>query len=65
MNKLHEEIRILNTNMVGEIIGKGYTEQNGKVEERYIIKLDAKKITIQDIIPFISEIVIDPSKIYR
>lgn len=64
--RLHDPVSLKGTNIVGILKGRGYSLQpDGKVADRYIVKIDPKKVTLQDIAPFLDEIVIDPSRIQR
>lgn len=64
-NKLHTKGKIKGTNVVGKIIGKGYVERNGKIEEKHILQIDTSKITLQEVAPFLGEIAVDIDKITK
>lgn len=66
MVKLGDAVSLKGTKIVGTLNGKGFSQQeDGKVVDRYILKIDPKKVTLQDIVPFLDEIVIDPNRIQR
>jgi hypothetical protein len=64
--RLHEPVSLKGSKIVGTLNGRGYSlQKDGKVVDRYIVKIDPKKVTLHDIAPFLDEIVIDPDRIQR
>jgi hypothetical protein len=64
--RLHATVSLKGTKIVGTLKGRGYSLQSdGKVVDRYIVKIDPKKVNLHDIAPFLDEIVIDPDRIQR
>lgn len=63
--QLHSEVSIKNTKIVGTLVGKAFVDTNGTVGEKYIIRVDPRKLTLQELAPFLGEIVIDPSQVAR
>lgn len=64
--RLGNTVSIKGTKIEGVLNGKGFSQaSDGRVVDRYIVRIDPKKVTLQDIAPFIDEIVIDPNRIQR
>jgi hypothetical protein len=63
MAKLGKSVAIRGSKITGKVTGKGFSQKDGKIVEQMIIRIDPKKVTIQDIAPFLTEIVIDSSRV--